>query len=238
MGQMWMRKTCIRFVQAGSAEARSTGHSHYITIFSGQGCYSSVGYNHRSHQVSLQAGGCTYAGIVAHELGHTIGLHHEQCRPDRDNYLNIFLSNVPSKMRFNFNKVSGLPTLACPTTTALSCTMEPRLLAAVNSPSCPRIWTTSLSLGALMSEAPTSPTPTPPLSTRCTGAPTLWLRLPAPRFPAPADGLPRLATLSAVKPRSQERTTMWRSMESVESVEVVKRARSWVVLLVLSHVIS
>merc|ERR1712243_426385 len=100
--KMWMRKTCIRFVQAGSAEARSTGHNHYITIFSGQGCYSSVGYNHRSHQVSLQAGGCTYAGIVAHELGHTIGLHHEQCRPDRDNYLNIFLNNVPSNMRFNF----------------------------------------------------------------------------------------------------------------------------------------
>jgi len=112
--QMWMRKTCIRFVQAGSAEARSTGHSHYITIFSGQGCYSSVGYNHRSHQVSLQAGGCTYSGIVAHELGHTIGLHHEQCRPDRDNYLNIFLSNVPSNMRFNFNKVSGTSNFGMP----------------------------------------------------------------------------------------------------------------------------
>merc|ERR1711915_267095 len=112
--KMWMRKTCIRFVQAGSNEARSTGHNHYITIFSGQGCYSSVGYNHRSHQVSLQAGGCTYAGIVAHELGHTIGLHHEQCRPDRDSYLNIFLSNVPSKMRFNFNKVSGTSNFGMP----------------------------------------------------------------------------------------------------------------------------
>merc|ERR1711872_856295 len=51
--QMWMRKTCIKFVPAGSAEARSTGHNHYIEIFSGGGCYSSVGYNHRSHQVSL-----------------------------------------------------------------------------------------------------------------------------------------------------------------------------------------
>jgi len=112
--QMWMRKTCIRFVKAGSAEARSTGHNHYITIFSGQGCYSSVGYNHRSHKVSLQAGGCTYAGIVAHELGHTIGLHHEQCRPDRDNYLKIFLNNVPSNMRFNFNKVSGTSNFGMP----------------------------------------------------------------------------------------------------------------------------
>jgi len=108
--QMWMRKTCIKFVPAGSAEAQSTGHGHYITIFSGQGCYSSVGYNHRSHQVSLQARGCTLKGIVAHELGHTIGLHHEQCRPDRDNYVRIFLNNVPSNMRFNFNFVRGTST--------------------------------------------------------------------------------------------------------------------------------
>merc|ERR1712131_159392 len=112
--QMWMRKTCIRFVPAGSNEARSTGHNHYITIFSGQGCYSTVGYNHRSHQVSLQARGCTLPGIVAHELGHTIGLHHEQCRPDRDNYLNIYLNNVPSNMRFNFDKVRGTDNFGMP----------------------------------------------------------------------------------------------------------------------------
>merc|ERR1712226_230304 len=55
--KMWMRKTCIRFVQAGSNEARSTGHNHYITIF---------------------------------------------------------LSNVPSKMRFNFNKVSGTSNFGMP----------------------------------------------------------------------------------------------------------------------------
>merc|ERR1711970_1370959 len=105
--KMWMSKTCIRFTPAGSDLARSTGHSHYITIFSGRGCYSSVGYNHRSHQVSLQARGCTIPGIVAHELGHTIGLHHEQCRPDRDGYLTIMLRNVQRGMEYNFNKVSG-----------------------------------------------------------------------------------------------------------------------------------
>merc|ERR1712029_861380 len=87
-----------------------------------------------------------------------------------------------------------------------------------------------------MSMAPTLPTPTPPLSTRCMGAPTLWLRLPVARFPAPADGLPRLATLSAVEPSSQDRRTTWTSEEIKgeeikESVESVKRARSWVVWL-------
>merc|ERR1711875_35347 len=140
----------------------------------------------------------------------------------------------PAKGDSTSTKFLALPTLACPTTTALSCTTEPRLLAAVNLPSCPRIWTTWLSLAALMSMAPTLPTLTPLLSTRCTGAPTLWLRLPVARFPAPADGLPRLATLSAVELRSQDRRKTWKSEESEEnkeSVETVKRARSWVVLL-------
>merc|ERR1711931_405343 len=106
--------TCIRFEPYGSAGARAAGHNHYIEIFSGRGCYSSVGYNHRSHQVSLQARGCTIPGIAAHELGHTIGLHHEQCRPDRDSYLRIMLSSVPSNMRHNFNKVSGTSNFGMP----------------------------------------------------------------------------------------------------------------------------
>merc|ERR1711990_195296 len=82
--------------------------------FSGGGCYSSVGYNHRSHQVSIQRRGCTLNGIVAHELGHTIGLHHEQCRPDRDNSVKILLNNVPSNMRYNFNKVQGTSNFGMP----------------------------------------------------------------------------------------------------------------------------
>lgn len=105
--KMWMEKTCVRFVPAESDEARTTGHTHYIEIFSGSGCYSSVGYRHRSHQVSLKARGCTIPGIVAHELGHTLGLHHEQCRPDRDNYLNIRLDPVDSTKVHNFYKKSG-----------------------------------------------------------------------------------------------------------------------------------
>merc|ERR1712198_733957 len=64
--------------------------------------------------------------------------------------------------------------------------------------SFPTTWTTSPS-----SVAPTLPltlpTPTLPLSTRCTGATSALRLLPAPRSLAPADTLPPLATLFAVE---------------------------------------
>jgi hypothetical protein len=46
-------------------------------------------YNHGDHRVSLSLRGCNHHGTALHELGHTIGLHHEQSRVDRDDALKI-----------------------------------------------------------------------------------------------------------------------------------------------------
>ncbi|MEG0109138.1 MAG: M12 family metallopeptidase, partial [Lachnospiraceae bacterium] len=43
-------------------------------------------------------------GVVIHEIGHAIGLLHEQCRYDRDNYINVDINNVASNNRHNFDK--------------------------------------------------------------------------------------------------------------------------------------
>merc|ERR1719443_1872711 len=110
----WQAKTCVRFEPYTSSLARKLGHNDRLQIQTGGGCSSYVGTIRRGPQPVTLARGCRIKSIVLHELGHAIGLHHEQCRPDRDNYLNIFLSNVPSKMRFNFNKVSGTSNFGMP----------------------------------------------------------------------------------------------------------------------------
>src|SRR5579862_5382441 len=59
-------------------------------------------------QFALGAGGtqnpCTVATIL-HEMGHIIGVWHEQTRPDRDTYVNVNYGAVIKASRSNFDKL-------------------------------------------------------------------------------------------------------------------------------------
>lgn len=41
-------------------------------------------------------------GVIVHEICHALGLFHEQCRADRDNYVTVHYSNMPSTAHHNF----------------------------------------------------------------------------------------------------------------------------------------
>ncbi|KAL9973504.1 hypothetical protein ACROYT_G019973 [Oculina patagonica] len=95
----WMERVkCLRFVQRSS-------QSRYLSFFSGGGCYSMVGRQPGSGPQKISIGrGCGYLGVVVHEIGHALGLWHEQSRPDRDSYVTINWQNIQRGMAYNFHK--------------------------------------------------------------------------------------------------------------------------------------
>jgi Alpha-L-arabinofuranosidase B (ABFB) domain/Astacin (Peptidase family M12A) len=75
-------KTVIRFVPR-------TTEAKYVRVITGTGCWSYVGTIGGRQDLSLGKG----CGVnpARHELGHAVGLAHEQVRQDRDNYVNVNL---------------------------------------------------------------------------------------------------------------------------------------------------
>ena len=65
-------------------------------------CSSPVGYRGRVNRVSL-ASGCRRLGTVMHEIGHSIGIYHEQSRPDRDNFVEILFQNIQGGKSFKWH---------------------------------------------------------------------------------------------------------------------------------------
>lgn len=89
----WEARTGIRFV------VRTT-ESNWVFFTDAGGCWSLVGMRGGQQTISLGAGCGT--GNAIHEIGHTVGLWHEQSREDRDQFVTIEWQNIQSGMESQF----------------------------------------------------------------------------------------------------------------------------------------
>jgi hypothetical protein len=103
----WESKTCLRFIERASSPAIRVAITNYNT------CSSGVGNPGTDKNVDLNLGWCNdnnHFGSVVHEMGHAIGMNHEQNRPDgaqqdwtagewQGPYLNVKWYNIDSDWR-------------------------------------------------------------------------------------------------------------------------------------------
>lgn len=78
------------------------GQKDYVRFFKGSGCYSSLGRRGGKQDISL-ADNCS-TGAAIHEVGHALGLYHEQSRSDRDSFVTIHFDNIDPKKAGNYRK--------------------------------------------------------------------------------------------------------------------------------------
>jgi hypothetical protein len=91
----WEQNTPIRFKVRGD-------EPDWVVFRPSSGCSSSIG--RRGGRQFINLGGRCTTGNAIHEIGHTVGLWHEQSRKDRDKFITIVWTNVENDMKHNFDQ--------------------------------------------------------------------------------------------------------------------------------------
>jgi hypothetical protein len=91
----WQSKTPFKFITR-------TNEPDYLSFEKLTGCWSRIGRRGGKQTISVGTG-CGI-GAAIHEIGHSLGLWHEQSRSDRDDFIQIVWDNILETHKHNFDK--------------------------------------------------------------------------------------------------------------------------------------